>query len=90
MLPPPLLRRLLRARPQPRSQPGPDKPAVARTALMNFLSSNPDLFAACVDRCYDPDPAVATGYFQVGWRQWRQWLAALCAVAASLLAHGWW
>jgi hypothetical protein len=33
---------------------------------MHFLSSSPELFPACVDRCYDPDPAVATGYFQVG------------------------
>jgi hypothetical protein len=39
--------------------------AVARNGLFQLLRSNPDMFNVCVDRCYDPDPRVASCYFQV-------------------------
>lgn len=39
--------------------------AVGRTALLNFLSSNPDVVDICIDQCYSPDAAVARAYFQV-------------------------
>lgn len=42
------------------------KDSVGRTALFNLLRSNLDMFSVCVDRCYDRDPRIATGSFQVG------------------------
>ncbi|MEW5300011.1 MAG: hypothetical protein WDW36_002975 [Sanguina aurantia] len=38
---------------------------IARTALLALLTHNLDMFLGCIDKCYDPDPVVATGYFQV-------------------------
>ncbi|KAI5056545.1 hypothetical protein GOP47_0028363 [Adiantum capillus-veneris] len=38
---------------------------LAKTALMNILQSNLDLFPACIDKCYAPDPTIADGYFSV-------------------------
>lgn len=40
--------------------------AVGRTALLNFLSSNPDVLDVCIDQCYSLDAALARAYFQVG------------------------
>ncbi|MEB3185691.1 MAG: hypothetical protein VKM97_07385 [Cyanobacteriota bacterium] len=42
------------------------KAAVASSALTALLESNLDLLPTCIDRCYDADPAISTGYFQVG------------------------
>lgn len=44
---------------------GPSKAVVARNALMNLLSSNPDVMEGCIDQCYAPNTAVARGYFEV-------------------------
>lgn len=38
---------------------------LAKTALMNILQSNLELFPACIDKCYAPDLAIADGYFSV-------------------------
>lgn len=40
--------------------------SIARTALLALLTHNLDMFLGCIDKCYDPDHVVATGYFQVG------------------------
>lgn len=45
---------------------GPPRAHVARLALGHLLRFNLDMFGVCVDRCYHPDPSIATGYFQVG------------------------
>jgi hypothetical protein len=45
--------------------PAVPKDAVGRTALLNLLRSNLEMFSVCVDRCYDRDPRVATASFQV-------------------------
>lgn len=42
------------------------KDSVGRQALFNLLRSNLDMFSVCVDRCYDRDSRIGTGYFQVG------------------------
>eukprot|EP00891_Asterochloris_glomerata_P001080 jgi/Astpho2/1080/fgenesh1_pg.00017_%23_19_t len=44
---------------------GPSKNSVARTALLNLLHSNLDLFDTCIDQCYTSYQAVSRGYFQV-------------------------
>lgn len=46
--------------------PAVPKDAVGRTALLNLLRSNLEMFSVCVDRCYDRDARVATASFQVG------------------------
>ncbi|CAM6088431.1 unnamed protein product [Calypogeia fissa] len=38
---------------------------LAKTALMNLLQTNLDLFPACIDQCYSSDPSIADGYFTV-------------------------
>ncbi|AQK55204.1 ARM repeat superfamily protein [Zea mays] len=38
---------------------------LAKTALKNILQTNLDLFPACIDQCYSPDPQIADGYFSV-------------------------
>ncbi|KAJ1692491.1 hypothetical protein LUZ63_009189 [Rhynchospora breviuscula] len=38
---------------------------LAKTALKNLLGTNLDLFPACIDQCYSPDPVIADGYFSV-------------------------
>lgn len=38
---------------------------VARTALLNLLLTNPDMFPTCIDQCYSSDSAIADGYFGV-------------------------
>lgn len=38
---------------------------LAKTALMNLLQKNLDLFPACIDQCYSPNPSIADGYFSV-------------------------
>lgn len=38
---------------------------LAKTALKNILQTNLDLFPACIDQCYSPDPLIADGYFSV-------------------------
>lgn len=38
---------------------------VARTALLNLLLTNTDMFHSCIDQCYSSDPAIADGYFGV-------------------------
>lgn len=60
--------RLLRAPPLGISQgmvPAVPKDVVGRSALFNLLRSNLEMFSVCVDRCYDRDPHIATGSFQV-------------------------
>ena len=46
---------------------GPPKPAVARSALYNLLSTNPELADVFIDQCYDSSPSgvVSRVYFQV-------------------------
>ena len=46
---------------------GPAKSSVARTALYNLLSTNPELADVFVDQCYDSSPSgvVSRVYFQV-------------------------
>lgn len=44
---------------------GPSKAVVARLALMNLLSSNPDVMEGCIDQCYVPNGAIARGFFEV-------------------------
>lgn len=46
--------------------PAVPKDIVGRTALLNLLRSNLEMFSVCVDRCYDRDTRIATGSFQVG------------------------
>ncbi|XP_072966745.1 uncharacterized protein [Typha angustifolia] len=38
---------------------------LAKTALKNLLQTNLDLFPACIDQCYSPDPSLSDGYFSV-------------------------
>lgn len=38
---------------------------LAKTALMNILQSNLELFPACIDKCYASDQSIADGYFSV-------------------------
>ncbi|KAG6553135.1 hypothetical protein Mapa_005194 [Marchantia paleacea] len=38
---------------------------LAKTALMNLLQTNLDLFPACIDQCYSSDSSIADGYFTV-------------------------
>ncbi|CAD6248857.1 unnamed protein product [Miscanthus lutarioriparius] len=38
---------------------------LAKNALKNILQTNLDLFPACIDQCYSPDPQIADGYFSV-------------------------
>ncbi|KAG8073032.1 hypothetical protein GUJ93_ZPchr0006g41845 [Zizania palustris] len=38
---------------------------LAKTALKNILQTNLDLFPACIDQCYSPDPSISDGYFSV-------------------------
>jgi hypothetical protein len=45
--------------------PAVPKDAVGRTALLNLLRSNLEMFSVCVDRCYDRDARIATASFQV-------------------------
>lgn len=45
--------------------PAVPKDAVGRTALLNLLRSNLEMFSVYVDRCYDGDARVATASFQV-------------------------
>ena len=44
---------------------GPAKQAVARSALLNMLSTNAELADVFVDQCYDSQPTVSRVYFQV-------------------------
>ncbi|KAK9846072.1 hypothetical protein WJX84_000717, partial [Apatococcus fuscideae] len=44
---------------------GPSKAVVARMALMNLLSTNPDVMEGCIDQCYVPNGAIARGFFEV-------------------------
>lgn len=52
---------------------------VARTALLNLLLTNPDMFHSCIDQCYSSDFAIADGYFAVlaEVRHERRWDAVL-------------
>jgi hypothetical protein len=60
------------------------KDSVARNALFQLLRCNQDMFSICVDRCYDADSRVATGYFQV-----RAWACPpLCKESYMLIAPG--
>ncbi|XP_024392551.1 uncharacterized protein [Physcomitrium patens] len=43
----------------------PSRVLLAKTALMNLLQSNLDLFPAFIDQCYSSDPSIADGYFTV-------------------------
>ncbi|XP_024390755.1 uncharacterized protein [Physcomitrium patens] len=43
----------------------PARVLLAKTALMNLLQSNLDLFPAFIDQCYSSDPSIANGYFTV-------------------------
>lgn len=45
--------------------PAVPKETVGRTALLNLLRSNLEMFSVCVDRCYDRDNRIATASFQV-------------------------
>ncbi|PKA53442.1 hypothetical protein AXF42_Ash012384 [Apostasia shenzhenica] len=38
---------------------------LAKTALKNLIQTNLDLFPACIDQCYSPEPHLADGYFSV-------------------------
>ncbi|EFJ49201.1 hypothetical protein VOLCADRAFT_117341 [Volvox carteri f. nagariensis] len=53
----------------PREGPGPVTGPPRRTvgfkALRALLTHNPDLFEACLDKCYDSNCSLASGYFQV-------------------------
>eukprot|EP01018_Ginkgo_biloba_P009953 Gb_24208 [translate_table: standard] len=48
-----------------RQKGGQSRVVLAKTALMNLLQSNLDLFPACIDQCYSSDPSIADGYFTV-------------------------
>ena len=43
---------------------GPSKASVARTALLNMLSTNHDVLPVYVHQCYSAEPAIACTYFQ--------------------------
>ncbi|KAJ7549297.1 hypothetical protein O6H91_07G048400 [Diphasiastrum complanatum] len=43
----------------------PSRVTLAKTALMNLLQTNLDLFPACIDQCYSSDSSIADGYFPV-------------------------
>ena len=44
---------------------GPSKAAVASTALLNLLSTNPEVLPVAVHQCYSAEPILARTYFQV-------------------------
>ncbi|KAF5834594.1 cell morphogenesis central region-domain-containing protein [Dunaliella salina] len=44
---------------------GPERQEVARMALHNLLHANLDMFATCLDKCYDANRVVASSFFQV-------------------------
>ncbi|GIM00769.1 hypothetical protein Vretimale_5697 [Volvox reticuliferus] len=44
---------------------GPPRRVVGNRALRALLTHNPDLFEACLDKCYDANYSLASGYFQV-------------------------
>ena len=44
---------------------GPSKAAVASTALLNMLSTNPEVLSVVVHQCYSAEPILARVYFQV-------------------------
>ncbi|GFR48580.1 hypothetical protein Agub_g10483, partial [Astrephomene gubernaculifera] len=44
---------------------GPQRRDVGHRALRGLLTHNPDLFDACLDKCYDSNSSIASGYFQV-------------------------
>ena len=45
---------------------GPRRRDVGCRALRALLTHNPELFDACLNKCYDSSLAIANGYFQVG------------------------
>ncbi len=47
---------------------GPARRVVGHRALRALLTHNPDLFEACLDKCYDSNYSLASGYFQVSCR----------------------
>ena len=44
---------------------GPSKAVVASTALLNMLSTNPEVLMVVVHQCYSAEPSLARIYFQV-------------------------
>nr|ATG70920.1 ARM repeat superfamily protein [Callitropsis funebris] len=48
-----------------RQRGGQSRVMLAKTALMNLLQTNLDLFPACIDQCYSSDASIADGYFTV-------------------------
>ena len=59
------------------------KDSIAKGALFQLLRCNQEMFSICVDRCYDADSRVATGYFQVR-------LAASCCCFCLLTLVTYW
>ncbi len=47
-----------------RAARGASRDAIARSALRNLLSANPDALAVCLDQCYAASAPVARAYFQ--------------------------
>lgn len=43
---------------------GPSREAVARSALFNLLSTNPDVVGTVIDQCYSNQAPLARGFFQ--------------------------
>lgn len=64
--------------------PAVPKGAVGRTALLNLLRSNLEMFSVYVDRCYDGDARVATASFQV----WQADQAQAGVAGPSPASHG--
>ena len=44
---------------------GPSKAMVASTALLNMLSTSPEVLMVVVHQCYSAEPILARTYFQV-------------------------
>lgn len=71
---------------------GPTKQAVARSALLKLLSTNPELASVFVDQCYDATPVISRVYFQVGslcmlWQLVHAVLACTSVPAVCILEH---
>ncbi|KAH9322645.1 hypothetical protein KI387_017284, partial [Taxus chinensis] len=48
-----------------RHRGGQSRVILAKTALMNLLQTNLDLFPSCIDQCYSSGSSIADGYFTV-------------------------
>lgn len=58
---------------------GPSKDTVARSALKNLLSTNPEVVNVSIDQCYSKHAGLARAYFQVK--------LAICSLAEQRIIY---